>query len=199
MTPKRKFAQLAHTGGGGHGQVDEGFFRKHTATPLAGPMEKAAIRAGSSEKSSLTKLGMTGRLKLRNISTVATAPQNGSHSQGSGVDALAARGVLNSALLHKNHPFRKILLAKDRRGGERAEKIPEPRAAPGTLFDEMRKTERRPAVPNLLSSGLCLDTPGVHRRCWNHTSSAEGCPSVRRLYCRSGIAPCPEDHLLVSF
>ena len=51
------------------------FFRKHTATPLAGPMEKAAIRAGSSEKSSLTKLGMTGRLKLRNISTVATAPK----------------------------------------------------------------------------------------------------------------------------
>ena len=39
-----------------------------------------------------------------------------------------------------------------------------------------RKMERRPAVPNLLSSGLCLDTPGVHRRCWNCASSAERRP-----------------------
>ena len=40
----------------------------------------------------------------------------------------------------------------------------------------------------------------VHRRYRNHTGSAgEETSPFRRLYCRSGIAPCPEDHLLVSF
>ena len=36
-------------------------------------MEKAAIRAGNSEKSSLMKLGISGTLKLKNMRTVDTA------------------------------------------------------------------------------------------------------------------------------
>ena len=51
------------------------FLIRHTTTPLTGPRAKEAIRAGSSEKSSLMKLGMMGTVKLKNISTVATAPK----------------------------------------------------------------------------------------------------------------------------
>ena len=49
------------------------FFTKQTATPLRGPIVKAASKAGSSEKSSEIKLGINGSLKLMNISTEAAA------------------------------------------------------------------------------------------------------------------------------
>ena len=50
------------------------FLTRQTVAPLRGPNANAASSAGSSEKSSLMKLGISGTLKLMNISTVATAP-----------------------------------------------------------------------------------------------------------------------------
>ena len=48
---------------------------RQTATPLTGPKLKAAIRAGSSEKSMEIKLGIRGTLKLNSISTAEIAPK----------------------------------------------------------------------------------------------------------------------------
>ena len=50
------------------------FLMRHTHTPHSGPKAKEAMSAGSSDRSSLMKLGISGTLKLMNISTVATAP-----------------------------------------------------------------------------------------------------------------------------
>ena len=47
---------------------------RQTATPLSGPSANDAISAGSSDRSSLMKLGMSGTETLMYISTVATAP-----------------------------------------------------------------------------------------------------------------------------
>jgi hypothetical protein len=49
------------------------FLIRHTVTPAAGPKVKDAIKAGSSDKSILIKLGISGTLKLKNNSTVDTA------------------------------------------------------------------------------------------------------------------------------
>ena len=50
------------------------FLIRQTTTPPTGPSAKEAISAGSSDRSSLMKLGISGTEKLRYISTVATAP-----------------------------------------------------------------------------------------------------------------------------
>ena len=44
-----------------------------TVMPETGPNVKDAMRAGSSDRSILIKLGISGTLKLKNISTVETA------------------------------------------------------------------------------------------------------------------------------
>ena len=49
------------------------FFTKHTVAPAAGPMLKAAINAGISERSILIKAGIKGTLKLIIISTADMA------------------------------------------------------------------------------------------------------------------------------
>ena len=50
------------------------FLIRQTAMPYTGPRPKEASRAGTSDTSIFTKLGMSaGRLKSKNISTVATA------------------------------------------------------------------------------------------------------------------------------
>ena len=50
------------------------FLMRQTATPLSGPSANDAISAGSSDRSNLMKLGMSGTETLMYISTVATAP-----------------------------------------------------------------------------------------------------------------------------
>lgn len=49
------------------------FLTRHTIIPDTGPRENDAIRAGTSEKSSLRKDGIKGTPKLRNISAVDSA------------------------------------------------------------------------------------------------------------------------------
>ena len=49
------------------------FLTKQTLTPLKGPITNEAIRAGSSDISSLINEGIKGTLMLKNISTVLTA------------------------------------------------------------------------------------------------------------------------------
>lgn len=49
------------------------FFIRQTNTPDTGPMEKEAIKAGTSEKSSLIKLGMNGTENERDMSTAESA------------------------------------------------------------------------------------------------------------------------------
>ena len=171
------------------------FLIKHTTTPLTGPMEKAAIRAGSSEKSSLIKLGMMGRLKLMNISTVATALK------------MAVMAIFRTLTFFCMEPSLSENFGSQKTGGggEKAQKIPEPRKGPGAFSMKGRYSGSGSAAPkNLLSSGLCRlfskREKAVHRRCWNFTSSAERETSpFADFYCRSGIAPCPEVLLLVSF
>jgi len=50
------------------------------------------------------------------------------------------------------------------------------------------KTARRTRFPAGLVLSYLLSS-GLYRRLWNCTISA----FARRLYCRSGITPCPED------
>ena len=49
------------------------FFTRHTKTPASGLMVKAAIKAGSSDRSSFKKLGTSGIEMLKNIRTDARA------------------------------------------------------------------------------------------------------------------------------
>ena len=49
------------------------FLMRHTAHPQTGPMANDAIKAGSSETSSLIKLGIRGTAVSRNIRTKAIA------------------------------------------------------------------------------------------------------------------------------
>ena len=112
------------------------FLIKHTATPLTGPIEKEAIRAGSSEKSMAKKLGTMGRLKLRNISTVATALK------------MAVMAIFRTLAFFCTEPSlsEKFWFAKDRWGWRKGAKNPGAAQGSGSLFDEgeiQRERQRR--------------------------------------------------------